>query len=159
MRSIAILNIKGGVGKTTSALAISQILSDEYSKRVLLVDADGQGSATRALLPEGDNVSDSEIGCAELLTAREFLSPSNFILKSEYGIDFVPGGFRLMEANRACLLDGTRPQQSRFRRQLRRPVIEDAYDYLIVDCPPDISMAAVNALTLCEELQIGRAHV
>lgn len=150
MRTIAILNIKGGVGKTTSALAISQILSDEYGKRILLVDADQQGSATRALSPE----SNAEIGCAELLTARELLSPSDFIFESEYGIDFVSGGFRLMEANRACLLDGTRPQQSRFRRQLRQPEIESTYDYLIVDCPPDISMASVNALTLCGEMLI-----
>lgn len=147
---IAILNIKGGVAKTTSALAISQILNDEYKQRVLLIDADQQGNTTRTLLP------DAEINCgtAELLTSKEPLPYEELIRPSEYGIHVIGAGFKLMEANKACMLDTTRPQQLRFKRALKQIAAEDKFDYCIIDCPPDISMAAINALAIADDVLI-----
>lgn len=150
MKKIAILNIKGGVAKTTTALAIGQILADDYKKSVLLIDADQQANATRTLLPK------TEINCgtAELLTAREILPEWDLIHRSEYGIDVIGASFDLMGANKACMLDATRPQQMRFKRQLNRPSIQDNYDYCIIDCPPDISIAAINALAIADDVLV-----
>lgn len=142
MTTVTILNVKGGVAKTTSALAIAEVLTDEYKKRVLLMDADQQGNATHTLLPGAE----IECGTAELLTAKELIPAQEVILHSEYGIDVIGGSFRLMDADKLCMLDTTRPQQFRFRRQLRQHEISETYDYCIIDCPPDLSMAAVNAL-------------
>lgn len=150
MKTIAILNIKGGVAKTTSALAISQILTDDYGKNVLLIDADQQANATRTLL------TDEKITCgtAEMLTARDILPEWELIHRSDYGIDVIGASFDIMKANKDCMLDATRPQQQRFKKQLNRPSIQDNYDYCIIDCPPDISMAAINALAMADDVLV-----
>lgn len=54
MKTIAIVNLKGGVGKTVTAVNVAAILATEYGQRVLLVDADPQANATQSLLPPGE---------------------------------------------------------------------------------------------------------
>lgn len=151
MKTIVFLNIKGGVAKTTSALAFAQILTDDYHKRVLLVDADQQGNATHSLLPDGGKCF---FGTADMLTVPNTIPPESLIHQTSCGFDLIAASFRLMEANKTCMLDATRPQQFRFKRQLLQPAIADHYDFLIFDCPPDISMAAINALAIADDVLV-----
>ncbi len=146
MKNLVFLNIKGGVGKTTSALAFAMILANEHNKKVLLVDADQQGNSTLALGHESTDFS-----TAELLLAKDIIG-KKAVVGTEYGIDLIGAGFGLMSANRSVLIDASRPQQFRFRRQFKE--LEESYDYCVFDCPPDITMAAVNALAIADDVLI-----
>lgn len=150
MKTFSILNVKGGVAKTTSSLAIAEVLSEDYGYKVLLVDADQQGNATHTLLPDVDNHD----GTAELLLAKDLIPASEVIQPTEYGIDVIGGTFRLMEADKLVMLDTTRPQQFRLRRQLRQSDISEKYDFCIIDCPPNLNVAAVNALAASDEVLV-----
>ena len=150
MKTVSILNVKGGVAKTTSSLAIAEVLSEDYGYKVLLVDADQQGNATHTLLPDVDN----HYGTAELLLAKDLIPASEVIQPTEYGIDVIGGTFRLMEADKLVMLDTTRPQQFRLRRQLRQSDISEKYDFCIIDCPPNLNVAAVNALAASDEVLV-----
>ena len=146
MKTIAFLNIKGGVGKTTSTLAFALLLHEEYHKRVLVIDCDKQANSTKSLGCYGAYYT-----TADLLTAKDPIAELA-VQHSEYGVDVIGAGWELMKANQDVLLDVTRPQQFRLKRQLE-PII-DNYDYCLIDCPPDINMATINALAITDEVLI-----
>ncbi len=147
MKTIAFYNIKGGVGKTTSALAFAQILHDDYHKRVLFIDIDKQSNSSRALgVYEPDGLS-----TADLLTAKDVIV-DKVIKHSVYGIDVIPASYHLVRANREVQSDVKRPQQMRFKKQLAS--VQDKYDYCIIDFPPDDNYAAINALVVTDDILI-----
>lgn len=146
MKTISLLNIKGGVGKTTSTIALAQLLVLEHGKRVLVIDADQQANTTQALYG-----GEAELTTADLLLSREPIA-EKAIIQTEYGIDLIPSGFELMTANKSVIFDTTRPQQFRFKKQLGE--IEKKYDYCIIDCPPDISMTVINALAVTDDVLV-----
>ncbi len=147
MKTISMINIKGGVGKTTSAIAFAQILKDEYHNRVLVIDADAQGSISLAL-----GIGEApELTTAELLTSREHIG-HKAIIGTDYGIDLIPADLRLVSANREVLLDAARPQQLRLKQQLDE--LNGSYDFCIIDCPPDINIAVINSLAITNDILI-----
>lgn len=146
MKTVSLINIKGGVAKTTSAIAIAQILSTDYGKRVLVVDADQQANTTQTL-----GCEQAQLTTADLLIRRELIA-EKAIVHTKYGVDLIGASFDLMSANKSVMLDSTRPQQLRFKRQLA--AIADRYDYCIIDCPPDISMSVVNALAMSDDVLV-----
>lgn len=146
MKTIALVNIKGGVGKTTSTLAIAQILHDEYHKRVLVVDLDHQANSTAALGARG-----ARLTTADLLTSREQIA-EQAIVKTPYGLDIIPTSFALLKSNMEVMLDATRRQQTRLRNQLS--AISDQYDYCILDCAPNLDMGMVNALAAADDVLV-----
>lgn len=146
MKTIAFINIKGGVGKTTSAVAFAQILNETYGARVLVIDADAQGSISLAL-----GVETAELTTAELLTSRELIG-RKAVIGTDYEIDLIPADLRLVAANREVLLDAARPQQLRLKQQLAE--LNDHYDFCIIDCPPDINIAVINAFAITEDVLI-----
>ena len=138
MKTVSFINVKGGVAKTTSTIAFAQILALEHGKRVLVVDVDKQANTTRTLAD-----TTPALTTADLLTSRELIA-SDAVIKTEYGIDLIGSSFDLMQANKSVMLDTTRPQQFRLRRQLKE--LENSYDYCIIDCPPDLNVGVINAL-------------
>lgn len=140
MRRIAIASDKGGVGKTTTAVSLAAGLALE-GQRVLLVDADPQGSSTRWIgnAPRPD--------LAEALRGR--VAFSRAIHRSVVrGLDIIPSSHRLEE-----VAFGEAPPLERLHEALS-PFAE-RYDTLIVDCPPGTGALVALALAAAEEIFVA----
>lgn len=145
MKKISILNIKGGVGKTTSTINLGAVLAEE-GKKVLIVDVDPQSNSTMALGAydmEGETISD-------VLLDKE-IDVRNIIKDTDFNnIDILPSNISLAFAEKKILLDVTRSQQNRLKKALE--AVEDLYDYCIIDCPPSLNMITINALVASDEV-------
>ena len=147
MKTISFINIKGGVAKTTSAIAFATLLAYEHNKRVLLLDCDKQGNATTALIKSTEI---SGLTTADLLLDKS-ADIHDAIISTEYGIDLIPADFNLLEANRKVLFETT-SRELRLKKQLEQ--ISEEYDFCIIDCPPDVNIGVTNALAASDYVLI-----
>lgn len=135
---LSLVNQKGGVGKTTSAVNIAAALGD-MGKRVLLIDSDPQGNATSGvgIRKKGieHSIYDVIIGNCE---AKEAVITTNF-----RNLSVIPSHITLAGAELE-LADADR-RESRIKDALK--TLEDDYDYMIIDCPPSLGLLSINALT------------
>lgn len=147
---IAIANQKGGVGKTTTTSNLGIGLAKQ-GKRVLLIDADAQGSLTASL--GGQEPDRLEITLATIMLNiinDEEESPEYGILKHEEGIDFMPGNIELsgLETSLVNVMS---------RETVLRTYIEqqkDRYDYILIDCMPSLGMITINAFACADSILI-----
>jgi chromosome partitioning protein len=148
MKTISIINLKGGVAKTISAANIAHILAVVHHKRVLLVDNDKQGNISKMFGIH--NYTDPTI--AEILTERD-ADVQAIIKPTKYAaLEIVPANMTLLKANLEVLLDASRPQQTRLRAAFKR--IAGFYDYCLIDCAPDINISTINALVASDDILI-----
>ena len=142
MKTISIINLKGGVAKTLTADSMAHVLATLHNKRVLLVDNDKQGNTSKAF---GVHSYDDK-SISDVLTARR-LDPREVIKKTRFeNIDVMPANMTLIRANMEVLMDSTRPQQTRLRSALNAIAEENFYDFCIIDNAPDINISTINAL-------------
>lgn len=133
---IAIANQKGGVGKTSSAWAIANVLQNR-GKRLLLVDLDAQSNFSEAL---GIDIYGSRYpDVLDVITGKHTIDDA--IMKTDQG-DVLPASLRLAQFEAA--VDGV-AHEYRLREALQ-PVL-DSYDHIIIDTPPGLGKATLNALT------------
>jgi len=142
MRSIAIINQKGGVGKTTTAVNLSAALA-EQGKRVCLMDLDPQAHASLHLgltLPEGEpSVYDLLTGDASVADVRRPIGENLFIAPAH--LDLAAAEMELAgEVGREIIL----------RDKLAAD--KEDFDFLILDCPPSLGLLTLNALTAVDEV-------
>jgi chromosome partitioning protein len=139
--TLSIINNKGGVGKTTSAVSLAASIAAK-GQRVLLVDLDAQGSASLSL---GLTRTDLHTGAAEVLLeghmVKDAVRPS---LVS--GLDILPGSMKLASADLA--LSDIKSRETILRTALS-PILAD-YNFVILDCPPSLGLLTVNALTAAD---------
>jgi len=144
-RVIAIANQKGGVGKTTTCINLAASLAATHRK-VLLVDLDPQGNAT---MGSGISKNSLSLTTCELLLGEATLQQI-CIPAGEIAYDVLPANGELTAAE-VALMDAD-DRQSRLRDALL-PVM-DAYDFILIDCPPSLNMLTVNALVAAQSVMI-----
>jgi chromosome partitioning protein len=147
MRTIAVVNQKGGCGKTTTSINLSAFLACAQ-RRVLLVDMDPQGHATLGLRTRDDRPPSKTM--YEVLTRRAVKPPGGLrdvILPVLENLDVAPADILLSAIPEE--LAGVAGREDVLADALAG--VRDDYDYVIVDCPPNVGLLTFNALKACSE--------
>ena len=144
-RTIAIANQKGGVGKTTTAINLSACLA-EKEKKVLAVDMDPQGNMTSGLGVDKDSVENTIYN----LIIGEAKMEEVLIKDVLENLDIIPTNIDLSGAE-IELLD-VEEKEYIVRNEIDK--IKDNYDFIIIDCPPSLSMLTINAMTTADSVLV-----
>jgi chromosome partitioning protein len=150
MRTIAIVNQKGGCGKTTTAISLSGALASQ-GVRVLLVDMDPQSHCAAGLaIPEAH--IDQDVGDAMLADNPGTLDLSKLLWRIGRNLDLMPSRMKLagLEASRG----GLATLEDKERRLAKVLASIDGYDLAIIDCSPSIGLLTYNALCAADEVLI-----
>lgn len=138
---IAILNQKGGVGKTTTAINVAAYLA-KNGRSVLLVDSDPQGNTTSGL-----GVDKHSLDGSLYSVLLEGDKPENVIRAARsLGIDVLPSNEQLASAEVELV------NQERREFRLREVLAHLEYDYILLDCPPSLGLLSINALTAASDV-------
>lgn len=152
MRTISLLNLKGGVAKSFSAANIAYELW-RRGKRVLLIDNDKQGNLSKAY-----NRYDAEhTALITKLLNGEWQNPKELIQSTDYkGMDIITANLSLFGAAWNLVKSGNSDGVERYRKFIQSDTgnqyICKNYDYCIIDNPPDIGINVVNALAITDEV-------
>lgn len=141
MQTITITNLKGGVGKTTTAINLAYRLAND-GKKVLLLDTDHQSNLSRFFditAPENTH---------QLFLGKDKLSPQHI---SE-NLDIIPSDMETATIN--FMLIGLFDWHSRLKKRLRENGFYEKYDFCIIDCPPALDMIVTNALMAADYVLI-----
>jgi chromosome partitioning protein len=149
MRVISIINLKGGVGKSFTAAQMGYLLSQKYDARVLMLDNDKQGNLSKLF---GAYDRNGMCPAAQLLMGRA--KAWDVIQETEYhNLDIISANMNLLTATMQLQQDGAEDQCGRFESIKYAPNREGyAYDYVIIDNPPDIGLNVINALAITNDV-------
>ena len=143
-RIIAVVNQKGGVGKTTTAVNLAAALA-EIGRRVLLIDLDPQGNATMA---SGVDKREAHPSTCEVMLGE---SPAREAIKKTDGkFDLLPSNTDLIAAEMQVM--DMKDRETRLKQALAP--IQGEYQYILIDCPPSLSLLTLNALAAADSVLV-----
>jgi chromosome partitioning protein len=142
MTTVAVLNQKGGVGKTTVTLGLASA-AQAVGHKVLVVDLDPQASASWTL---GVELDDETLGVSDVIEADTRGAADDAIVESVWGpgVEVLPSGKALTAREH----DEGRNLEKRLRKSLTG--VADRYDIVLIDCPPSLGMNSLSALTAAD---------
>ena len=148
MKVISIMNLKGGVGKTITAINMAAILAANHNKRVLVIDADPQANASRffGANDASDTLTSLFNGCAT--------HTDDVLWQTQLsGVDVVPADMGLVEIDINTAANGVNSAKviPEFVGALRE---DDEYDFVIIDCPPGFTAVSVSAIAASDDIVI-----
>lgn len=149
MRTTAIFNLKGGVGKTTTAIHMALMLAKHHKARVLLVDCDAQCNLTQFFGADPSQGNTAGL----LLAGTEFYAIGCIQQTAFQGVDIIPADDRLMELD-LSQLSTDRVKVYVFRQMVVELGRRGDYDFVIFDCPPAFNSACAAALIGCDDVVI-----
>lgn len=144
-KTIAIVNQKGGVGKTTTSINLSSALSKKR-KKVLLIDIDPQANSTTGFGIESDKLIST---IYEVLIGKLDINESILHIKVD-DVYLVPSSINLVGAEIELV---SQPQREHLLKNALSK-IKNNFDYVIIDCPPSLGLLTVNALTAANSVLI-----
>ena len=142
---IAIANQKGGVGKTTTTINLSACLA-EKGKKILVIDTDPQGNTTSGF---GLEKNDIENTIYELLLGEISIEES-IIKNAVEGVDIIPSNVNLAAVE--IELIGVDKKEFILRNEVEW--VRDRYDYILIDCPPSLSLLTINSMTTADTVLV-----
>ena len=148
IKTIAIANQKGGVGKTTTVVNLAACMAEKGVK-VLLIDMDAQGNATTGC---GIRKKDLQKSSYDLLT-DENVKLSDVVIKTPYhNLWIVPSTMDLAGAE--LEFAEAQGRAKRLENALKTAETENLFDFILIDCPPSLGLVTINALTAADTVLI-----
>lgn len=163
---ISFINLKGGVGKTTTAVAVAEMLSGVFDRKVLVIDLDPQTNATLMLIGEEkwEALNENNHTIAQLFLDAIYPNYSKFNLNKTLqrqvsnvrdlkNLDLLPSSLDLINIqDRLATISTGRFYAASPINILRRGIksIIDEYDYILIDCPPNLGIVTLNGLRISQ---------
>lgn len=150
MKVWTIANQKGGVGKTTTTVALGGLLAS-WGLRTLMLDVDPHGSLTSYFRYDPDALDESSYSLFQAVMDKRELNPKDVIYQTGTpGLDLIPAAVSL------ATLDRQSGRMEGMGLVLKRALqkLDGQYDYVLIDCPPVLGVLLINALAACERLLI-----
>jgi len=144
-KTIAIANQKGGVGKTTTAVNLSASMA-ELGKKILVIDTDPQGNMTSGFGIDKNNV---EYTVYELMLG-ECTTEEAIIKNVKENVDMIASNVNLAAVE--IELIGVDNKDYVLKNEIEW--VKDKYDFIIIDCPPSLSMLTINAMTTADSILV-----
>ncbi|HBK68973.1 MAG TPA: hypothetical protein DDZ91_10050 [Firmicutes bacterium] len=157
---ISFMNMKGGVGKTTLCVNLSDCLSREFNKKVLIIDFDPQANATQYLIDEEtftiliqskrtvNSIYENSVNIFSTISGDETeeldLSPENLIIKVNEKLDLMAGNLALAGIS----FNGDPAVVNTLSNYLQQNNLAEKYDFVFIDCPPTHSVYTSSALQI-----------
>lgn len=144
MKTIALTNQKGGVGKTTSTINVGAGLA-KLGKKVLLIDLDPQANLTYSLRTHSQRLNRT------IYHALKGEATAGEVIISHNGFDFIPSSLELSGAE---LELASEPAREGLLKNVIKQLEGKDYDYILIDCPPNLGLLTLNAFTAVNDIFI-----